>query len=240
MDARTDGAPRVVAPRIRVPGVSANTRFKQGARRRQALSLAAAVLVHGLIFYFGPTWRTPATSAEYVRPAEMRSIVLAPEVEMPAEPEPIEAPAVPILGRVELTEEIRLEPVKLDADPQLPGIPEPPPVPASAGSELAAYEYFMPYMVRPELKNRQAVKRELERRYPNVLRRGNVEGAVLVVFWIDEFGTVQKYEIRRSSGSKALDAAVEGVIEMMEFRPAMSRGKPIKVIVALPIRFQLY
>src|SRR5690606_2621010 len=92
---------------------------------------------------------------------------------------------------------------------------------------------------KPELMNRREVTRALERRYPAALRGGNVEGAVVVVFWIDEKGAVQRYEIRKSSGSAALDAAGEEVIEIMEFRPAVDRGEPVKVIVALPIRFQL-
>ncbi|HEX6940194.1 MAG TPA: energy transducer TonB [Longimicrobiales bacterium] len=267
MDARTGGAlPAVPHP---LSEASANTRFKRGARRRQAAAMGLALGVHALVFVVGPTWRVPSMPAAAGRPMKLREIVLAPEVEVPPEPARIAPPAAPariappaapariappaapVIAPVDLPGELAVAPLGLDAGPELPAIPPlpPPPVPggagaaggvAGAGGDLATYEYFMPYMVRPELKNRAEVQRELERRYPKVLRWGAVEGAVLVLFWIDEFGQVQRYEIRKSSGSKALDAAVESVIEIMEFRPAMDRGKPVKVIVALPIRFELY
>lgn len=217
---------------------SAHDRFKDGSRRRQAVALALAAAVHALIVAFGPEWRVAELEVGAAASAEFQAIAMVPEVELPAPPGRIAPPALPVVKPVEVTEEIGVDPVDLDFGMDAPPLPEPPPTPAEAEETLEAYAHFMPYMVRPELKNRAEVQRELERRYPEVLRRENVEGAVVVLFWIDEFGAVQKYEIRQSSGSKALDAAVESVIEIMEFRPAIDHGKPVRVIVALPIRFQ--
>jgi protein TonB len=94
-------------------------------------------------------------------------------------------------------------------------------------------------MEKPELVNRTQVRRALLREYPRALQRQGVEGAVIVWFWIDEKGKVQKYEIRGSSGHQALDAAAERVIPVMKFRPAKERGKAIPVVVTLPIRFEV-
>ncbi len=236
MNARNDPVPPG-----RPGGGDANERFKRGARMRLHAGLIAATAAHFLVFAFGPTWSTPEEQAAFAPPAEMQAIGLSPEIELPSLPPRVAPPELPVVEELKLAEELRIEPVA-DFEPPTAFVvlPEPPAVPAGADGELAEYEHFMPYMVRPELKNRSEVQRALERRYPNVLRMGNVEGAVVVVFWIDERGAVQKYEIRRSSGSRALDRAVEDVIEIMEFRPALNRGEPVKVIVALPIRFQLY
>lgn len=232
MDARP-AAPTPSSP----PRRTAHDRFKAGSRRRQAAALAAAVAVHALILEFGPEWRVERVE-EWGAPPAFQSIALVPEVEIPPAPGRIAPPALPVVSRVALSDDVvDVEPVELDSGLDAPPLPEPPPVPDEA-DELEAYAHFMPYMVRPELINREEVQRELERRYPNILRREHAEGAVVVLFWIDEFGTVQKYEIQKSSGSKALDAAVESVIEIMEFRPAIDHGKPVRVIVALPIRFQ--
>ena len=225
---------------VRPTEYSVNERFKRGDRRRFILSMTAAALAHLLVLAIDPDWEPTMEIGAYVPPAAMQSITLVPEIAMPSRPAPITAPAVPIVARLELAEDITVDPVEgLGEPPPLPAVPDPP-VTAVRERELMRYEYFAPYMVRPELLNRDEVRRVLERRYPNVLRRSHVEGAVLVVFWIDETGTVQKYEIRKSSGSKELDRAVEDVIEIMKFRPAMERGEPVKVIVALPIRFQVF
>lgn len=234
MNARTEAA------LSRCPSVHpAHERFKSGERRRWLVSMAVAALVHMLLFAFGPNWVVPEERMAYAPPAAMEAMVLAPAVEIPSPPATIVAPAAPEAARLALPEDIVVEPVaEIVGSIPIPEIPEPP-VTAVRERELARYQYFAPYMVRPELLNRNEVRRVLEQRYPNVLRGGHAEGAVLVVFWIDEFGEVQKYEIRQSSGSKALDEAVESVIPMMKFRPAMERGEPVKVIVALPIRFQV-
>src|SRR5690625_7572247 len=79
-------------------------------------------------------------------------------------------------------------------------------------------------MQKPELVNRSEVKRVLRREYPRALQRRGVEGSVVVLFWIDEEGEVEKYELRVSSGNEELDAAAERVITKMEFRQGIEKG----------------
>ncbi len=119
----------------------------------------------------------------------------------------------------------------------VPPLPTPAPAPAEAG--LDRFRPVNALMEKPELVNRSQVRRALLREYPRELQRKGVEGNVLVWFWIDEKGKVQKYEIRGSSGHVALDAAAERVIPVMKFRPAKERGKAIPVVVTLPIRFEV-
>lgn len=121
---------------------------------------------------------------------------------------------------------------------EVPPLPPPAPAPPEPESGLGRFKQVNALMEKPELLNRSQVRRALLRAYPRELQRAGVEGAVIVWFWIDEKGKVEKYEIRGSSGHQALDAAAERVIPIMKFRPARERGETVPVIVTLPIRFE--
>lgn len=96
---------------------------------------------------------------------------------------------------------------------------------------------FTPYTVAPDLKNRDAVSRALVKFYPPLLRDSGIGGTVLVWFFIDEQGRVQKTDINKSSGQKALDDAALKVADVMQFTPALNRDQKVKVWVAIPIVF---
>jgi len=106
-----------------------------------------------------------------------------------------------------------------------------------AGPDISAAPVPTPFTVAPELKNRDEVRRALERFYPPLLRDAGIGGTVLVWFFIDETGTVQKSQVKESSGHKALDEAALKVAEIMRFSPALNRDKKVAVWVALPITF---
>lgn len=218
---------------------TAHDRFKARARFRFGVALFLAVLLHLLVVIFPPIFRVERS--DWVVPrAPMTSIELMTVVDVPPIPNRITPPAPPVLGRIDLAGEPWL-PNLIEVEQAIPSVPEVtiPPLPVEEADELADFEHFMPYMVKPELVNRSEVKRALERNYPRSLLASRIEGSVLIFFWIDETGAVQKYEIRQSSGYAALDEAATRVIPIMKFRPAMDRGNPIKVIVALPIRFEI-
>lgn len=102
---------------------------------------------------------------------------------------------------------------------------------------LEAAPVFTPYTVAPELKNREEVGRALVRYYPPLLRDAGIGGTVLVWFFIDEEGRVQKTQIQKSSGQQSLDQAALRVADLMRFTPALNRDQKVKVWVALPIVF---
>jgi protein TonB len=122
---------------------------------------------------------------------------------------------------------------------EVPPLPPPAPAPPGQESELGRFRPVNALMEKPLLVNRGQVKRALLREYPRSLQRAGVEGAVIVWFWIDEDGKVEKYEIRGSSGNRELDAAAERVIPIMKFRPARERGEAVPVVVTMPIRFEV-
>lgn len=108
---------------------------------------------------------------------------------------------------------------------------------SGTGNDISAAPVPTPYTVAPELKNREEVQRALVRFYPPLLRDAGIGGTVLVWFFIDETGQVQKSLIKESSGHKSLDEAALKVAEIMRFSPALNRDQKVRVWVALPITF---
>ncbi|HEX7088858.1 MAG TPA: energy transducer TonB [Longimicrobiales bacterium] len=238
----------------------ANARLKAQARAWFWGGLSAAALVHFVVLAFGPPLTTVLTVR--ARPAEFRALALEPPPQPPeALPPPRVAPPppAPVVVFPEAAEAPvprpparPAEPVPVNlpagpafeplasrglAAPVLPAPPLPPlPSPPETGAERGE---AVPFTVKPELVNREQIRRILLRRYPSHLRRAGIEGTVVFQFWIDEQGEVTRYEMARSSGNAELDRIAEDVIELMEFRPALNMGKPVPVSVALPIVFEV-
>jgi protein TonB len=96
---------------------------------------------------------------------------------------------------------------------------------------------FTPFTVAPEVRNRQAVGRALEREYPPVLRDAGVGGTVLMYFFIDESGVVRDYRVHESSGHNALDEAALRVASVIQFSAARNRDQQVAVWIQIPITF---
>lgn len=156
-----------------------------------------------------------------------------------AAPEPGLPTAVPGEFVVEIPADA-LIPVALDAGfadiPVSP--PALPPLPEGGTTEWATYSRFAPSMILPEITNRNEMKRFLDRRYAPLVRSSGAQGTVMVRFWIDETGSVQRAEINVSSGWRQLDELALELAEILRFAPAYQAGAPLRVLVELPIRFE--
>jgi TonB family protein len=75
--------------------------------------------------------------------------------------------------------------------------------------------------------------------YPDRARREGREGRVLLRVLIDEEGRSKSVEVKRSSGSAALDRAATEAISQWRFFPAHSGDRPVESWVRIPIDFQL-
>ena len=64
--------------------------------------------------------------------------------------------------------------------------------------------------------------------YPPAARRANETGTVRLQFLIDESGKVVDSRVERSSGSRRLDEAARGALELCHFKPATVNGKPTR------------
>lgn len=217
---------------------SANERFKRRAHEWFWFAVVLSVGMHAVAFalplFEADTGWTPAAAEpisliEITEALSLASVLpVIPEILRPDLPR---LPDVPELDVPELT--VPDLPVGLDAG----GILVPPVV--AVEDDLDGFTEFLPTMVKPELKNRHAVKRTLERRYPPRMRATGGQGSVVVVLWIDENGDVRKHEIEGYGGSEDFDRVAGEVVPMMEFTPSFRNGSPARTIVRLPINFSL-
>ena len=73
-------------------------------------------------------------------------------------------------------------------------------------------------------------------KYPMEAYKEKVVGRVLAVCFVDENGVVQKVEISEGLGYGCDKAAIE-VLYKTKFLPGLKDGKPVKIKVTVPIRF---
>jgi len=213
-------------------GMSAEERLRRSWSSLVWTGIILSAGVHFLVFNFWPT----VTAADVsVAAGELELEELPPEVEIPPPPEAIARPAVPVVAEgVEIDEEITIAPTTFEDNP----VSElPPPKEDDASRTLAEAPTFTPYTVRPDVRNRGEVQKALEQEYPPLLRDAGIGGTVLVWFFIDEEGRVQRTQVRESSGHKALDRAAIAVSHVFRFSPALNRDKRVPVWIAMPIIF---
>jgi protein TonB len=74
--------------------------------------------------------------------------------------------------------------------------------------------------------------------YPPEMRKAKVEGAVTIVFVLDESGRVEDPRIETSSRNEFEKPALEAV-RRWKFRPGMKDGNAVRTYMRLPIRFSL-
>lgn len=127
-------------------------------------------------------------------------------------------------------------------------VPEPPaPAPEKPEAKPAAFAESMPYFPQCSAETEaerqschtEAVMNHMRKtvQYPNIAKENNVEGTVFVSYVIDQQGRVTEVTVRRGV-HPALDAEAKRAVEAMpQHVPGMQAGKPIKVIMNVPVRF---
>jgi periplasmic protein TonB len=209
---------------------TANDRFKRSFGAWFWGSMVAATLMHMAIMAFFPN--LSASDVSFAMD-EFEAIELPPEIEVPPPPEQIQRPANPVISEAMIDEDITIAPTTFE-DNQPDDLPPPR---ADAGAGLGDAPTFTPFTVAPEVRNRPAVARALEREYPPLLRDAGVGGTVLMYFFIDENGRVQDHRVHESSGHVSLDQAAMRVAEVFEFSAAMNRDQRVPVWIQIPITF---
>lgn len=100
------------------------------------------------------------------------------------------------------------------------------------------YRDFAAFVIRPEVRNRDEMTTYLQRIYQPVFEFSGATGVVQVTFWINEQGKVEKAEVLESSGSRTLDRLALRLSRVIEFRPATMAGRPVRILVSMPITFR--
>ena len=77
-------------------------------------------------------------------------------------------------------------------------------------------------------------------RYPDLLRKANVEGEVLAQFVVDTLGRpiMDTFKVLKSTHDLFTNT-VESALPNMKFRPAEVGGKKVKQLVQMPFQFNL-
>jgi TonB family protein len=92
---------------------------------------------------------------------------------------------------------------------------------------------------KPALLNENWMKGVMERFYPNELRSAGVGGMAMIQFVIDTDGTVDPTTLKSVSASDPQFATASILVaERFLFRPGEHNGKPVRVMIQMPISWQ--
>jgi len=96
--------------------------------------------------------------------------------------------------------------------------------------------------IQPEFPGKElALKKFLEEniKYPEAGRKEGLNGMVYVNFIIDEKGNVTNVECKYSPGQAFTEEAIRVVKSMPKWKPGIQGGKPVRVLMGLPVTFKL-
>lgn len=225
---RTDNAPPTARERHRprwVPVLSSG--------------IVLAVALHAGLFAFAPLIGIDHPFGYRLHSAPMQLVELSPAKAESLDRTPIARPPLPTVEQLAVHPEVFTS-VALptfehfaveDAAIEVPPMP-------SAEEVWLEYRDFAAFVIRPQVINRDETTRYLQRIYQPVFEFSGVTGVVQVTFWINERGEVEKAEVLKSSGSRILDRLALRLSRIMEFRPATMAGRPVRILVSMPITFR--
>jgi len=81
--------------------------------------------------------------------------------------------------------------------------------------------------------------RHVEPAYPEAARRRSLSGKVMARFVVDESGTVHDPSVASSDPPDVFDACVLEAVRRWKFEPARHKGRSVKVLVTVPVRFDI-
>lgn len=201
--------------------MTANAQFKAKYTKYLQIGFLFALLIHAVAFAFWPEY---VPSVYKLREERIEVVDIPPEIEIPPPPEEIARPevAVEVEASDEASEEETIAPTFLDADNLPPAPPPPPPEP----------EMFFAFDTYPVvIQNATPV-------YPELARKAEVEGTVVVMVTIDESGNVISAWIAETSAEVLNQAAIEAAYKF-RFTPAKQRDVAVKATISIPFRFSL-
>jgi protein TonB len=200
--------------------MTAEQEFKNGYPKALRLAFIVTLVGHLLVFMFGPEFRpSPYRLAEK---AQFEAIAIPDNFNVPPPPEEAAKPEVPTdiapSDAASADETIASTELNVDAPPELP------PAPKRA-------EFFTAFDEPPQ------VVKQVKPIYPDMARQSELEGVVLLLVGVDEFGNVIEATVLQSV--PGLDQAAIDAVYKWKFKPAKQRDIPVPVRISLPIRFTL-
>ncbi len=105
----------------------------------------------------------------------------------------------------------------------------------AADSVYTAAELTTP----PKLASATATAHQIQRSYPENLKRAGITGQVQVEFIVDSKGKVEASSVEVVLASvPALGEAAKGAVQEIEFIPGKLNGNPVRTRVLLPISYK--
>jgi len=213
-------------------GATANEEFKASFGAWLWASVILATVLHFALIEFFP----PLTAADLsYGVSEFEAVSLPPEIEVPPAPEAIARPAVPVVARAVLEEDVTIAPTTFEQNP-VEALPAPP---STAARRLEEQPVFTPYTVAPSLRDPQRAVRIVREKYPKILQDAGIGGTVVVWALIDERGAVIRCQVHTSSGEPMLDQAALDAMMAFEFHPAYNFDNKVPVWISMPITFNV-
>ena len=224
-------------------------RFSQRARRfreqrgRYTIHLQAAFAVALLLVISAFQLRIYAPETEPLMLMEQELVTMEEIIQTQQLVKPPPPPRPPVPVEVPNDEIIEADDLDLDATlditEPLAALPPPPPVPEEEEEEEPDFsdEIFVVVEQMPEMIGGwEALMKDLK--YPPLARQAGLEGMVVVKVVIDETGRPLNPEVAKSVHEILDQAAIEAVLEQ-RFEPGRQRNRPVRVAMAIPVRFQL-
>jgi protein TonB len=186
------------------------------------VGLLAAVLIHAAAFAFWPEYVPSQYRLRKVKFVFVEEVV---EITVPLPPKEIDPPveAADIISSDDVSPDITIRRNYIPLRDMLRIPPPPVDLPTFPTGGFDTY---------PE------VIREVHPVYPDIARKAEVEGLVVVLVAIDETGNVIEARIGHSDAEVFNQAALDAALEYA-FRPAEQNGFPVKATISLTFKFVL-
>jgi TonB family protein len=157
--------------------------------------------------------RTVAEEVGYFFAPEGTPEVQLPEVQVreapPADPDPMTGVVV---SPMDASEQVETSP------PEFPTIP-------------------VVEITFPRLVSMSETSAMIASHYPPDLQQAGIEGAVKLLFWVDETGSPQNIQLRKGSGNQQLDYSAMRAAREIRFHPATRNGIAVGTWVEVNVHF---
>lgn len=203
-------------------------------KRMLKISTIASLVITILLFKFFPKLEASNVAKESTQELFTVEDIINTKQELLPPPPP--KPPIPVAAVLdELLDDIEIHSTELNVDDFV----QAPPPKEDKGNRVVEPEpdFFVAVEEMPEpIGGIAAIQKKII--YPEIAVRAGVEGRVYILAFVNETGDVVKVEIIKDIGAGCGDAAVKAVMST-KFKPGKQRGKPVKVKISIPIKFEL-
>ncbi|MEJ2617975.1 MAG: energy transducer TonB [Ignavibacteriaceae bacterium] len=149
-------------------------------------------------------------------------------------PPPPPKPEIPIaVPSEDVLNDVTLQSTELNQNANV----APPPPPKEEKKVDEGPQYFVAVENMPEpIGGIAAIQSKIV--YPSIAKRAGVEGTVYIKAYVNKKGVVTKAVVLKGIGAGCDQAALKAV-EETKFSPGSQRGKPVNVMVSIPVVFRL-